>query len=339
MMDRPTKNAEHRGTKWRTAAGVAVAAWLIAGVAGAAGRTPRMMYACATVASQPSTHERRRATQRDAVHHLTPRYDRRTSTVLVRCVDVPTRASLDFAAWDRNAMRASSNVGQSVRPTVSGMGFGDALTPGSVVDDLSDTPLTACEQAHPMSWRPVVGYVSDWDYDEGSTLGEPGGLVEGETWGHATDTRPPQEISRLFLRAVGGRYEAWVEIEFKPWVASTPGVTDGDGDGYAEVYGRLDDRYVSEAAARRLVDDYAGRILSARAVRAWERDLVEEWYGPYYASALGPKAREVIPNVDTDPRLRAALGGVVLSNPAAAIRAEPGGKSMYTFLVVGCSQR
>ena len=185
----------------------------------------------------------------------------------------------------------------------------------------------------------MVDYLSDWDYSEGSTFGEPGRLVEGDKWGGASASPAYQEITRLFLRSVGDGYEAWVEVEFRPWVTFPDGVTDSDGDGYRELYARLDSRFVSETATRRLLDDYAGRTLNAAGIRAWERDLVEAWYGPYYASALDASAREVIPNVGSDPSLRAALEGVVLSNPAAAIRAEPGGKAIYTFLVVGCSRR
>ncbi|MAF08900.1 hypothetical protein CMK11_00475 [Candidatus Poribacteria bacterium] len=326
----------------RTVAAVGLAAWFVPVAAIGAGRAPRTMYARAVAAARPPGHEWHSDTQHEAVHHLTATYDRRASSVLVRCVDTPTRANLDFAAWDRNAMRAQARTQRPTRPsaptTRPDLTFGGALAPGSVTDDLSDTPLTADERARPMSWRPAMQYLADWDYAEGSAFAEPGWLIEDERW-NDDGSVTCQEITRLFLRSGSdGGVEAWVEVEFKPWAPLLDGVTDGDGDGFPELFGRLDARSMREPAARRLRDDYAGRALSAHDIRSWERDLVEEWYGPYYASAMDASAREVVPNVDSDPDVRAELGHVVLSSPAVAIRAEPRGKAMYTFLVIGCSR-
>ena len=336
-------DASRRQALARTVVAVGVAACLMPAAAMGAGRAPRTMYTRTVSAARPATHEWHSDPQHDAVHHLTANYDRRGSSVLVRCVDTPTRANLDFAAWDRNAMRAATPAQRPTRPSAApalrDLTFGGALAPGSATDDLSDTPLTASERSHPMSWRPAMQYLAEWDYDEGSAFAEPGWLIEDEKWRDGDGSAAYQEITRLFLRrGARGAFEAWVEVEFKPWVTSVDGATDGDGDGFPEFFGRLDPRFVREAAARRLLDDYAGRALSAHDIRAWERDLVEDWYGPYYASAMDASARQVVPNVDSDPDVRAELGGRVLSGPAVAIRAEPHGRPMYTFLVIGCAR-
>jgi hypothetical protein len=320
---------------------LAAAAWLSPALASAAARAPRILYSRGASSPRAATNAWRGETQHPAVHQLTESYDRGRSSVLVRCVDNPTRASLDFAAWDGNGMRDAPQGGSApnAAPTpLRDATFAGALVAGSAVDAIGDTALVASESSRPMSWRPAMNYLSGTNDRGSQSLAEAGWLVEGETWGANRPARPYQEIRRLFLRHGPDGYEAWVEIEFRRGVNVVTGVTDDDGDGFAELYGKLRPQFLTTDVADRLTRDYVGRALGAHDIRAWERELVAAWYGPYYATAVEASAREVIPNVDSDPSLRTALRGVTLSNPAVAIRAEPHGTALYTFLVVGCAR-
>jgi len=276
------------------------------------------------------------------VHQLTESYDRGSSAVLVRCVDNPTRASLDFAAWDGNGMcdaPLDTPPPSGARVSFGALAFGGALVAGSAVDAIGDTPLLDSESRRPMSWRPAIQYLATTDPQASQVLAAGGWLVEGETWGGERPTRPYQQVRRLFLREGRAGHEAWVEIEFQHGVDIVTGVTDDDGDGFAEVYGQLRPQFLGARVATRLTRDYAGRALGPRDIRAWERQLVEAWYGPYYAASLDASDREVVPNVRSKPGVRSALQGVTLSNPAAAIRGERNGTPMHTFVVVGCPRR
>ena len=81
-------------------------------------------------------------------------YNRLTSEILIRCVLKPTRANLDYAAYDCNVMHYNPSPVGPVEPgpqPISGLHFDATLVPDSLRDRLDQTPLTDAEKSAPMA--------------------------------------------------------------------------------------------------------------------------------------------------------------------------------------------
>ncbi|GIX06876.1 MAG: hypothetical protein KatS3mg115_1279 [Candidatus Poribacteria bacterium] len=267
-------------------------------------------------------------TERSSVALLNRDYDRRSSALLLRAVRRPTRAALDFAAYDRNVLYYRpldrAPVPLPVRE-LRELNFG-VLEPGSLVDRLEETPLTPEERAAPLAWEPLIEYLLAWNFDEGKRLAEAGWAVEEHTWTDDFVPVPYQRIVRLYFHQEGQRLESWVQIEFQPWVSSVP-AQDEDEDGYREVYGRLKEGFLSPAILERIRTDYSDRLLSPEEVQEWARVLAERWYGPFFAQLLG--AEEISAWF---LGLSPALKKILVGPPQVLIRARPREAEIYIGL-------
>ncbi|HEV3032936.1 MAG TPA: hypothetical protein VG319_14910, partial [Polyangia bacterium] len=97
------------------------------------------------------------------VRTLNDGYSRTRSTALVREIDEPTRANLDYAAYHANFMiadpepagaRVAGGVAVATAP------FHGLVEAATLTGDIGRTPLTADERAHPLAFAPVVEYLS-----------------------------------------------------------------------------------------------------------------------------------------------------------------------------------
>ena len=265
-------------------------------------------------------------------------YSRLTSRILIRSVTRPTLANLDYAAYDSNVMHHDPVMYEPSPPAVqelSGLHFDKTLVPESLTDRLSGTPLTPAEKAAPMAWLPMVEYLMDWDFDPGFALAEAGWKISEDMWVDDKLPRPYQEISRVYLhKNEDGAHSLWVKIEFKPWVKFLKNVDDEDKDGYPEIYGMMDGKFLDDRVVKKLMSDYMQRVLSPDEITEWAEDLAADWYDKYNTQALEPEQMEIWPNPETESEIKAELGESVIKNPDAVIRGKPFGKPLYTVILV-----
>jgi len=271
-------------------------------------------------------------------------YDRLRSRVLIRKVRRATRAALDFAAYDSNIMTFDPKAYEPEAPgrevSLGELDFGGALEKGSLADTIDGTPLTPAERSSPFSWLPASELLINWNYDIASAFVECGAKVSGEKWGDDSIPVPYQEITRLYFHArkIGSRapedLEAWVRVEFKPWVRFLKGVDDEDSDGFPEIYARLPSRVVKRELVEFLLGEYSTRVLSRTEVETWAYELGSYWYPVYNTETLDEKKRLAWP----DETARAELGGELAAlgdaRPTVVIVGRPFGKNLYNLLIV-----
>ncbi|MBI3180621.1 MAG: carboxypeptidase regulatory-like domain-containing protein [Myxococcales bacterium] len=211
----------------------------------------------------------------------------------VEVVPRPSRAKIDAALYLRNPAlyrdtTAQARVTPTPLPSLSGapQGFDfpiplgganagqQALDTATLVDSLAGTPLTAAEKAAFFVWEPAIkNYLRSWNLDASLTLYYGGLAVESQRWG-ATPQIPPQSLRRVFLH----QREVWVEIVFEKFVDLGAGITDTDGDGRKEVFGRLKAAHVAASAYDRLESDYVGKTFDTLELRDRLSDILDDLY-------------------------------------------------------------
>ena len=125
----------------------------------------------------------------------------------------------------------------------------EALVLTSVVDSIAGTPVAAMENTDYMLWIPMLNWLTDWDPAKSSDLKMAGVAVRQQNWG--SNVQRPQEIERVFLDATNGAL--WVEVVFAKFVQVGDGITDDDGDGFKEVFAKIDSLYVTQEILDKLV--------------------------------------------------------------------------------------
>ena len=276
------------------------------------------------------------------VKTLNPGYKRQESAVLVRKIDRPTRANLDFAAYHANFMVAEPppederQTGGApkfdARNVFRGLIAADTLT-GLV----GGTPLTADERVRPLALAPLAQWMSGKQAALAGGLEDLLSAVREESWGlGAGPPLPRQQATELFLHDVGAGKppELWVRIEFAPWWKGWRDLPDEDGDGSPELYGRARADLLSDKALALVRDDYAGRVLAAAEVHSWAHKLASYWYPSYNTdlASVGPSW----PDDQTEAPVKAQLGELRLQAPTVVMRGKPHGEPTYNvFLVEG----
>ncbi len=169
-------------------------------------------------------------------------YKRTESKIMMRTIIKPTRARLDFAAYDRNPFFHSPGSHEITPPKthqeLSALDFDGSLISSSICNHIEETPLSAQDRAASMAWRPMLDFLADWDYDQSMELMIIGNNVSKEKWGNANIPRPLQQVATAYVHQE--KAEIWVKIEFEPYVRFLKGVDDEDGDCYAEIYACVD---------------------------------------------------------------------------------------------------
>jgi len=242
------------------------------------------------------------------------------------------RAGVELAAYDRNRVfhyPLESELKEAPAVEVGALDLGGALVPGSVVDAVAETPLTADDLAHAMAWRALTKHLSEWDWDASEPLLVAEARAAGETWGNGRLPKPLQQLAVAYLH----EGELWAKVEFRPeltWVRAD----DEDGDGYAEVYGRVDPGPSAEAIFQEIRDNYLAPTLSAPEVETVLLELASDWYGELQTIVLDPPLTRPWPNEETEPDVRELLGGRVFDDAFAVLRSKPYGEPIYSVILL-----
>jgi hypothetical protein len=269
------------------------------------------------------------------VRTLNDGYSRTRSTALVREIDEPTRANLDYAAYHANFMiadpepagaRVAGGVAVATAP------FHGLVEAATLTGDIGRTPLTADERAHPLAFAPVVEYLSAHKVAGAADLEDVGGAVHGESWGLAGGPQiVPQFASELFVHA-GPTPELWAKVEFEPWFEALGALPDQDGDGFPEIYGRVAPTHVSAAVVEAILGDYSRKVLSRAEIKTWANQLSGYWYPSYNTDLM--VAGATWPSDATEADIKTELGGHTFEAPTIVMRGKPQGKATYEVFVV-----
>ncbi len=276
------------------------------------------------------------ATDDASIAKFNASYMRAKSKIMMRVVTRPTRANLDFAAYDRNPLfhvpTPSELVSPEKRPELSKLDFDGSLVSSSLRNRMEETPLSGQDKASPIAWRPVLDYLADWDYDRSIELMIIGGDVSKEKWGNEMAARPLQQITTAYIHAEKG--EIWVKVEFEPYVQFLKGVDDEDGDGYPEIYGLIDKGKYSSELLDHLKSDYLTTVLASEEVEDYFYEISSDWYEALRTETLEIEANRPWPSKETEPEIKRELSGLVINNATAVIRGEPFGFSIYNVFLV-----
>src|SRR5260370_12454379 len=102
------------------------------------------------------------AAENGEVRTLNEGYDRTRASVLVRQVDHPTRATLDYAAYHANFMIAELPPEREVSATGTldtSKPFRGLVEKSTLTADVRKTPLTQAERARPLAFAPAVEFL------------------------------------------------------------------------------------------------------------------------------------------------------------------------------------
>jgi alginate O-acetyltransferase complex protein AlgJ len=214
--------------------------------------------------------------------------------------------------------------------------FGGLVDKATLTGDIGRTPLTDEERLHPLAFAPAVEWVAAHKVDGADALGDLAQAVRGEAWGQPGGaTEPPQLPAEMYLHeAGGGAPELWLKIEFQPWFAAATfhDAPDQDGDGVAEIYGRVRADAVPAPALAALAGDYSTRVLSPAEIKLWANQLSSYWYPSYNTDLVPPGA--AWPDEHTEPDIKAQLGARSYAKPTFVLRGKPMGKAVYNVFLV-----
>jgi hypothetical protein len=277
------------------------------------------------------------------VRTLNENYDRTRSGVLVREIDRPTRAALDYAAYHANFMIADlppDSVHAPVGAPDTSNPFGGMIERATLTGDVKATPMTESERTHSLAFAPAVEYLHARRAAGAEALAEVGSAVRSEGWGLPRGPEAStQGISEIFLHAQsssgdGGQTDIWVKIEFVPWFKGFRGLPDQDGDGFPELYGRVrtDIARAATAAIDVLQHDYMNHVLTPAEVKAWANQLASYWYPSFNTDLIEPGAEW--PDERTEPDIKRELADRVFRAPAILLRGKPQGRATYNVFLI-----
>ena len=263
----------------------AAALVLLAGCHAGLGSTPWP----AKSGDAPATHAE--------VRTLNDAYARTRSVVLVREIDAPTRANLDYAAYHANFMITDpppEGAGALAGAKVPAAPFHGLVEAATLTGDVGRTPLTADERARPLAFAPLVEALSAHKVAGASELEDVGVAVRGESWGLPGGPQlVPQTASELYVHAAGADAtpELWVKVEFQPWFKALGALADQDGDGFPEIYGRVAPASVNRAALAFIAGDYSTKPLTPAEIKTWANQLSGYWYPSYNTDLVASRGK------------------------------------------------
>jgi alginate O-acetyltransferase complex protein AlgJ len=268
------------------------------------------------------------------VRTLLADYDRLRSPVMVRQIDSPSRANLDFAAYHQNVM-INDPAPATLPPPGSGpvdaaAMFGGLIDPERIYATILELPLTQKERSHPLAFTPLVEWLAKIDYQLSSGLEDLRAAVRSEDWGGGGGPHiVRQRIAEAFVHDGS---ELWLRVEMQPWVRDFSDLPDEDGDGFAEFYVTPKPGMVPAAAFELIRQDYCAKILDAQAINTWANELASFWY-PSYMTDLAEVGQRW-PDDNTEPEIRAAVGEQTWEGPTVILVGKPQGEPIYNVFVV-----
>jgi hypothetical protein len=273
------------------------------------------------------------------VRTLNVGYDRRKSRVLVREVDLPTRAQLDYAAYHQNFMIAQAEPEGEAEASLAGKAdtknpFDGLLDAATLTGDIQKVGLSETERSAPLAFEPLVRFLASRKAPGVERFQALDAKVRDESWG--LQRRPgviTQALTELFLhRSGGGATEVIAKIEFEPWFRGLGALPDQDQDGYPEIYGRVKPE-PSDAEALALIEsDYMSHPLDEAELKVWKNELVSYWYPSFNTDLVEPSA--VFPDEHTEAPIREELSGRTFAKPTIIVRGKPQGEATYAVLIV-----
>jgi alginate O-acetyltransferase complex protein AlgJ len=264
------------------------------------------------------------------VRTLNEGYERTRSVVLVREIDAPTRANLDYAAYHANFMITDpppEGAGALAGAKVPAAPFHGLVEAATLTGDVGRTPLTADERARPLAFSPLVEALSAHKVAGASELEDVSAAVRGESWGLPGG---PQLVPQVASEAYVHDGELWLKIEFQPWFNALGALPDQDGDGFPEIYGRV--ASVNPAVLAFVAGDYSTKPLTPAELKTWSNQLSGYWYPSYNTDLVPPGAR--FPSDATEADVKAELHGKAFDAPTIVMRGKPQGKPTYDVFIV-----
>ena len=273
------------------------------------------------------------------VHTLNQSYQRTHAQVLVRSIDRPTRANLDYAAYHANFMIADpppegAGAGNEAIKPDGKPPFAGVLAADSLTGSIGKTALTPAERAAPLALAPLAEWLASQSGKLATGIEDVVAAVREEAWGLGAGPLARQNAVLGYLHDPGGGQpiELWVKVEFAAWWHGFADLPAEDGDGFPEIYGRAKPDSLSADAVAKIKSDYAGKVLDRAEVASWAHKLASYWY-PSYNTDLAPVSA-TWPDGDTDAEVRAGLGDASFAAPTVVIRGKPEGKATYNVFVV-----
>ena len=269
-------------------------------------------------------------------------YARTTSPVLVRKISRPTRAALDYAAYCANFMNADpapegAIAGKGTKAPDTKHPFDGKMAVDSLTGALASTPLTRDERLHPIALPPLTELLVSKHVAGADRLEDVVAQVRAESWGLAGGPQIVRQTAALgYLHDPGeGRsIELWIKIEFAPWFTDFSNMPDDDGDGFPNVYGRVDGAAIGDLSGvvTYIRSEYEGRVLSSSEVKGWAHQLASYWYPSYNTDLVADL--KTWPANDTEADVVKALDGLTFAAPTVVMRGKPQGKPVYNLFLV-----
>lgn len=192
-------------------------------------------------------------------------------TVAIRYLAGPTHAEADKALFFQNPGLYKDTSGEpqitpDPLPDIQGgtaTGFDFPMTSGdhageqvldvaTIADSLADTPVSAAEQQASLLWEPAVTiHLVAWDIEKSENLYYADNAIKAQKWGSAA-TLPPQSAWHLYLHGS----DIWVEVAFEAHLQLGAGVTDSNGDGYREIFAKVNPALFDADVHAALSGDY-----------------------------------------------------------------------------------
>jgi len=271
---------------------------------------------------------------------LVPGFSRLKSNVMVRQIDMPTRAHLDYAAYDRNPLLidpAPKNTGKKLRaPDRNELTFGGVV--GDVCFTIGETPLTENEKAAPLAWKPLMKHL--WAVVKDDNLSAKGARIAATKWGDDAVYQPFQEVATAYLHDNEGDVEVWVKIECAPWASVFKAISDEDRDGVREFYGRLAGTPAHPDSLAKAVDwirrEYCTVVLDHDAAIDWVTDLASYWYPTRNTDIIPLDNGVTWPDASVKKQIRREVAPLTVSNPLAVVEGKPlsPDKPVYNIYVI-----
>ncbi len=272
----------------------------------------------------------------DTISKFNSDFDRKESKIMIRIINNPTLANLDFYAYDKNPLLYRQNFPDLAQPekqlNIKELNFGESLIPDSICDRIEQTPLSQADKALPMSWSPMIDFLADWDYDQTIELMKIGINVSQQKWGNDNVNLPIQQIATAYIDT--NKDEIWIKIEFEPYANFINSIDDEDNDGFKEIYGLIDKSKYSKQLLDHLKSKYISYELNDEQIKDYYYKLSAKWYEAVKTETFDMKVYRQFPNDKTEPEIINTLKGLKIDDATAIIRGNPYGSPIYNIFII-----